>query len=195
MHAARKLSPNPAPNWPLVHVTAGDCVVLADPVRALSTVLGSCVAACVRDPATGIGGMNHFLLADGGAGLGGASLRYGVNAMEALLNQVASRAAVSRAALEIKVFGGANVNPHLPGIGHANATFVESFLGREGLAVLARDLRGTRPRKIVFHPASGRVLMRFADLAEARDLTASEQRFVQKVAKPVAPVDDDIELF
>ncbi len=32
------------------------------------TVLGSCVSACIRDTMTGIGGMNHFMLPDGGDG-------------------------------------------------------------------------------------------------------------------------------
>jgi chemotaxis protein CheD len=30
--------------------------------EVLTTVLGSCVSVCMRDPDTGVGGMNHFLL-------------------------------------------------------------------------------------------------------------------------------------
>ena len=32
----------------------------------ITTVLGSCVSACIRDRVSGIGGMNHFMLPDGG---------------------------------------------------------------------------------------------------------------------------------
>ena len=77
----------------------------------LVTVLGSCVAACVRDPRHGIGGMNHFMLPDV-AGDGDSpvsnSARYGTYAMEILINQLIKLGA-RREALEAKVFGGGNV--------------------------------------------------------------------------------------
>lgn len=196
MHAARKQSPKSDPiPWRLVHVTQGECIVLADPSRALATVLGSCISACVRDPGTGIGGMNHFLLAsDLGGPDGVGSLRYGVNAMEALMNQVSSRAAVPRASLEIKVFGGANVQAGLGAVGHRNAEFIEEFMKREGLKLAASHLRGQQARKIVYHPSTGRVLMRYAQAIDARELVAAEHRLAQKVAhRP--PADDDVELF
>jgi chemotaxis protein CheD len=197
MHALRKQTPKNAAGsalpWRLVHVTQGESIVIADPSRALSTVLGSCIAACVRDPLTGIGGMNHFLLpADLSAdGAGGASLRYGVNAMEALLNQVAAKASVERRGLEIKVFGGANVQAALGPVGHRNADFIEEFLRHEGLPIAASHLRGAKARKVVFHPDSGKVMMRFAIEQDARAVVTSEKRVV--VAP--APVADDIELF
>ena len=75
----------------------------------LVTVLGSCVAACIRDRISGIGGMNHFMLPDSGGDrsnpLVGASMRYGSYAMEILINQLIKLGA-SRASLEAKVFGG-----------------------------------------------------------------------------------------
>src|SRR5437773_3734491 len=62
----------------------------------LTTVLGSCVSACVRDSTAGIGGMNHFMLPDdGGAGaqepsaaISMQAMRYGAYAMEVLLNEL-----------------------------------------------------------------------------------------------------------
>ncbi len=64
--------------------------------EVITTVLGSCISACVRDPALGIGGMNHFMLPedvtqgssswlDPQAGL---STRYGSFAMESLVNVI-----------------------------------------------------------------------------------------------------------
>jgi len=198
MHAARKETPKAEGNlpWRLVHVTQGELVVLADPDRALTTILGSCISACVRDPRSGIGGMNHFLLpSDLGSGEGfGASLRYGVNAMEALMNQVTSKAAIARHELEIKVFGGANVQASLGAVGHRNADFIEEFLMREGLIPAARNLRGTMPRKIVYHPASGKVLMRHALAIDATRLAADEAKAAER-ARAKAKVEDDIELF
>lgn len=54
----------------------------------IATVLGSCVAACIRDPLTGVAGMNHFMRPDAGSqGVVSASARYGSFAMELLINQ------------------------------------------------------------------------------------------------------------
>ena len=55
------------------------------------TVLGSCVSACIRDRVSGVGGMNHFMLPDGGADSENpvsASMRYGTYAMEVLINEL-----------------------------------------------------------------------------------------------------------
>src|ERR1700693_3574707 len=72
------------------------------------TVLGSCVSACIRDRVSGIGGMNHFMLPDGGGENDSpvsASMRYGSYAMEVLINDVL-KAGARRENLEAKVFGG-----------------------------------------------------------------------------------------
>jgi chemotaxis receptor (MCP) glutamine deamidase CheD len=72
------------------------------------TVLGSCVSACIRDRVSGMGGMNHFMLPDGGGDDGSpvsASARYGTYAMEVLINEVL-KAGARRENLEAKVFGG-----------------------------------------------------------------------------------------
>jgi chemotaxis protein CheD len=182
--------------WRLVNVIQGECVVLADPTRALTTILGSCISCCLRDPGSGIGGMNHFLLpADlsSTSDAASASLRYGVNAMEALMNQVVSRASTDRRSLEIKVFGGANVQAALGAVGHRNADFIEEFFSREGLTVAASHLRGSLPRKIVYHPASGKVMMRYAQSIDPARLVAEERRVAERV--PVAAASADIELF
>lgn len=71
-----------------VHIIQGEYKVINDPNVVLTTILGSCVAACLRDPVAGVGGMNHFLLpgsANPGAG-GGDATRYGVHLMELLIN-------------------------------------------------------------------------------------------------------------
>ena len=73
----------------------------------LVTVLGSCVAACIRDSYSGIGDMNHFMLPDGGGNPGSpisSSARYGAFAMEILINQLLKLGA-RRENLEAKVFG------------------------------------------------------------------------------------------
>ncbi len=129
----------------------------------LSTVLGSCVAACIRDPLAGVGGMNHFMLPgdDDTDRPASTSMRYGAFAMEVLINELLKLGA-RRERLEAKVFGGGAVLDQMRqlNIGERNATFALSYLRTEQIPVLAQDLRGDYPRRIHYYPFSGKVLMR-----------------------------------
>ncbi|MGA2551722.1 MAG: chemoreceptor glutamine deamidase CheD [Burkholderiaceae bacterium] len=130
----------------------------------LVTVLGSCVSACIRDRRTGSGGMNHFMLPDGGVDSRdplSSTARYGVFAMEMLINELLKLGA-ARADLEAKVFGGGNVMAGFTqaNVGQRNATFVREFLRIERIPLVAEDLLDIHPRKVYFFPATGRVLVR-----------------------------------
>lgn len=128
-------------------VDAGDVV--------LTTILGSCVAACIRDPFVQVGGMNHFLL-PGSMGSGRQDAeRYGVHLMELLVNGLLARGA-HRQRLEAKLFGGARTMEGLSDIGALNAAFAESFLRNEGITMIGGDLGGDRGRRIEYWPRSGR---------------------------------------
>ncbi|PSJ50132.1 chemotaxis protein CheD [Mesorhizobium soli] len=121
----------------------------------LTTLLGSCVAACLRDPQARVGGMNHFLLP---GTLGAArqdAERYGVHLMELLVNGLLARGA-QRQRLEAKLFGGARTLEGLSDIGALNAEFAKGFLRHEGIAVVGGDLGGERGRRIEYWPVSGR---------------------------------------
>ena len=138
------------------YVTSADMV--------LTTVLGSCVSACLRDSVTGIGGMNHFMLPDAADPLvfdAAAAMRYGEHAMQVLVGEVI-RAGARRERLEAKVFGGGAVlaNMSLLNIGDRNADFVLRYLLAEDICVAAQDLRGKLPRRVNFFPSSGRVTVR-----------------------------------
>jgi chemotaxis protein CheD len=139
-----------------MHVLQGQYAVSADPQVMMTTLLGSCVAACIRDPEAGVGGMNHFLLPDGADGREhGDALRYGVNSMELLVNALL-QAGARRSALEAKLFGGARIVERLAPVGQINASFAEAFLEREGIAYLGGSLGGSSARKLQFWPVSGR---------------------------------------
>jgi chemotaxis protein CheD len=159
----------------------------------LTTVLGSCVSACIRDPRLGIGGMNHFMLPDSELGSGN-SARYGSYAMEVLVNELL-KAGARRSGLEAKVFGGAAVLKSFTDsqVGSRNAQFVLDYLKAEHIPVLAQDLGDTCPRKIFFFPADGRVLVRrlTSNLA-SRDL-AQETAYRSRLV--AAPVSGGVELF
>jgi chemotaxis protein CheD len=136
-----------------VHVGQGSHQVSGDPAVVFSTILGSCVAACIRDPVMGIGGMNHFLLPEAPGG-GAGDRRYGAQAMELLINGLLALGA-RRDRLEAKVFGGARMIASFNDIGGANAEFVRRFLLEDGIPIISQSLGGTLARRIHFTPSTG----------------------------------------
>lgn len=139
-----------------MNLVQGQHHVTDDPNAVLTTLLGSCVAACMHDPQTGVGGMNHFLLPSGESFGERDQMRYGVHAMELLVNGLLQMGA-RRERLEAHLFGGGRMSEKLADIGGTNADFAVDFLRREGIAYLGGSLRGSRARRIQFWPTSGRV--------------------------------------
>ena len=170
------------------HVTAEDI--------ALVTVLGSCVSACIRDARTRVGGMNHFMLPDGGDSRTdplGSPARYGIHAMEMLVNELLKSGA-RRADLQAKVFGGGAVMPGLASsqVGERNAAFVLSYLKNENIPVLASDLLDVFPRKLYFWPRSGQArVKRLA--AQSDPVVRTELDYRARLA--ATRLDGDVDLF
>jgi chemotaxis protein CheD len=142
-----------------VKILPGEYYATARPMLIV-TVLGSCVAACIRDKASAIGGMNHFMLpfvSDFGEEIN-SSARYGTYAMEVLINQLLEMGA-QRKNLEAKIFGGGNLLKSftVDKVGERNAAFVRNYLKQERIPVIAEDLLDKYPRKIYFFPENGAV--------------------------------------
>ena len=161
------------------------------------TVLGSCVSACIRDRVSGIGGMNHFMLPDGGDAsdpLISASARYGTYAMEVLINEL-MKSGARRENLEAKVFGGGNVLRGLAAlnVGERNAEFVRTYLKAEGIRVLAEDLNDIFPRKVYFFPRTGRVLVKKLRELNNNTLVNREQDYASRLAGK--KIGGEVELF
>jgi chemotaxis protein CheD len=148
-------------NIDAVKILPGEYYATARPMLIV-TVLGSCVAACIRDKVNGIGGMNHFMLPSmtdlSEASTNKTSARYGIYAMEALINQLLEMGA-DRNNLEAKVFGGGNLLKSftVDRVGERNAAFVRNYLKRERIPIVAEDLLDLYPRKIYFFPNQGTV--------------------------------------
>jgi len=179
----------------MVKVFPGEFYVTAQPDEVLVTILGSCVSTCIRDPRTGIGGMNHFMLAQSGSQSWGGdpeSTRYGNFAMEKLINELL-KAGCRRESLEIKVFGGGNVTDTRNLIGTQNCAFVLDYLASEGLPVAAQDLGGQSPRRIHYYPASGRVVRRMLGGAETSAVAREEIAYAGRLKG--RRIGGEIELF
>lgn len=178
-------------------VHQGDCLVSSDTDLTYSTVLGSCISACVRDRAANVGGMNHFLLAEQSGSAKdryGASARYGAFAMEQLINKVLSKGTGKKANLEIKVFGGGKINSSLDDVGRKNIEFIRQFLADEGYVAMSEDLGGNYARRVLFKPHSGRAFVKRLD-SDAGDNVAREEAAIAKRRIVVPAPVDDIELF
>jgi chemotaxis protein CheD len=179
----------------MVKVFPGEFYTTNKSDEVLVTILGSCVSACIRDPRLGIGGMNHFMLAEGEAQSWGGdskSTRYGNFAMEKLVNELI-KAGASRNSLEIKVFGGGNVTDTRNAIGTQNAEFVLKYLDSEGLSCAAQDLGGIYPRRIHYYPATGRVVRRILAGTENSSVAKQENEYAGRLSS--RKVAGDIELF
>lgn len=171
--------------WSLKILPGEFYVTCAD--EAISTVLGSCVSACVRDPQHRIGGINHFLLPVEGK-TEDLSLepqqrlatRYGIHAMTRLLDTLTGLGA-RRERLEVKLFGGGRILTGMTDVGAGNIAFVRRYLAREGLRITAEDLGGTQPRKIVYFPLSGRVRLKRLRAVESRIVSHHEQLYFESL--------------
>ena len=178
----------------VVKIFAGDWYVSTNKKEMMSTILGSCVSACIRDPQLGIGGMNHFLLPGDertDSHMSDAT-RYGVYAMESLVNGI-MKAGGRKERLEVKVFGGGNVINNSARIGSKNAQFIRSFLQKEGFKITSEDLEGDYPRRVHYYPETGRVMMRKLMRKEDRIVLEEEAKYKKKIV--AAPIEGNIELF
>lgn len=178
-----------------IKVSPGEHFVTTRKDVAITTVLGSCVAACIRDPLASVGGMNHFMLPSSQSGVWGGttgSLRYGNFAMERLINEILIRGG-RRDRLEVKLFGGGNVLGGSAPVGHANADFVEWYLKTEGMPITASHLRGHTARQVRYFPLTGQAFVKEMKVSTSRDPLAEEAAYGKVLS--VAPTENDIELF
>jgi chemotaxis protein CheD len=166
----------------------------------ITTVLGSCVSACIRDKESGIGGMNHFMLPETNAGklkkdgdaIVGIATRYGNYAMEHLINTILSNGG-KRKNLEVKVFGGGKIIAALTDVGMKNIDFVLSYIDQEGLKLLAHDLGDIYPRKIIYFPQTGKVGMKKIQDLHNDTIAQRERQYFNSLKN--APVEGEVELF
>ncbi|MGB8603131.1 MAG: chemotaxis protein CheD [Rhizomicrobium sp.] len=172
-----------------IQIMQGDSYVTGTGDEVLTTILGSCIAACIRDPIAGIGGMNHFLLPEG-SGDDKDARRFGVNAMEMLINGLIKLGG-QRKRFEAKLFGGANVLAQLSDVGSRNSAFAKKYLADEGILVIGGDVGGTSPRRIQYWPLTGRArqLAVRADKRKLVETEITEAKHVPQVAT------NDVELF
>jgi len=165
--------------------------------EVLTTVLGSCVAACIRDSVVGIGGMNHFMLPVHASSNAweqtkvNTATRYGNFAMEYVINEILKYGG-KRQNLEVKIFGGGKIMSNMANIGQQNIDFIKQYIRIENLNLLAEDLGDIYPRKILFYPASGRVRVKKLRSME-QSILNRENAYLRNLEKQ--PIEGDVDLF
>lgn len=147
------------------YVVQGEFAVASSPDVLLSTILGSCVAVCLHDPVRRLGGMNHFLLPVGPSENFERPIRYGVNAMEMLINTLLKQGA-EKNRLQAKLFGAAQISTSLRDIGRSNAEFAHDFLIAENIPCVGESLRGNAARRLLYRPATGAARVLFVPSTE-----------------------------
>ena len=136
----------------------GDYYVTTRKDEMITTVLGSCIAACIYDVKTGYGGMNHFMLPEGSKSDDGCT-RFGINAMERMINDLL-KCGSRRENIRAKVFGGGNVLKRKTNVGQRNIDFVREYLAAEQLPIESADVGLIYPRKVNFYPGTGKVMVK-----------------------------------
>lgn len=159
----------------------------------IMTTLGSCIAACLWDRERRIGGLNHFMLPDGGGAM--ESGRYGSYAMELLINEMLKRGA-NRLTLEAKVFGGGAVvsGMNTLNVGERNTAFVLDYLKTERIPVVSKDVLDVYPRKVCFFPASGKAMVKRL-AATNTDALVAQDRAAAKAVLPATGGGGSVDLF
>lgn len=179
-----------------VKVLPGEFFVADEDLLVLTT-LGSCIACCLWDREKRIGGMNHFLLPDSGAGGGGGadSGRYGSFAMDLLIGELVKRGA-TRSTMEAKVFGGGAVISGMTtiNVGERNTTFVLDYLRTERITVVSKDVLDIYPRKVCFLPASGKAMVKRLASANTEALAGLERAAAARVL-PAGSGGGSVDLF
>lgn len=158
--------------------------------EAIATILGSCISVCIRDPDLGLGGMNHFLLPGGNAASVHDEIierkpcaRYGIHAMDMLVKDLVYHGA-ERRNLEVKVTGGGKLISASSDIGDHNIAFVREYLAINNLSIHAEDVGDSFPRKVLYFPDTGRLLIKKLRDTSLDHIRRREDKFLHKIERP-----------
>ncbi len=163
----------------------------------VTTLLGSCVAACIWDPLAGLGGMNHFMIPN--VGTTGSvdsrqdNARYGLFAMEFLINSILKHGG-QRQRLVAKLTGGGHVlrSGTAISIGSENVRFARDYLAAEAIELVSEHVEGDHARRVAFHPRTGRC--RVQELASrSTEVVETERHYATSIEQ--TSDQGDIELF
>jgi Chemotaxis protein; stimulates methylation of MCP proteins len=136
----------------IVTINSGEYYISDDPSVVIHTLLGSCVAVCLYDERSGVGGMNHFMLPEAGGVQNIGYGRYGFQSLEFMIDQLILKGAVFQN-IKAKVFGGGNMmdfRSQTNDIAKSNILFTLSYLESRRIPIISKELGGRSGRKIYY---------------------------------------------
>lgn len=167
--------------------------------EAIATVLGSCISVCIRDPKSGIGGMNHFMLPENSSNDGkwgstdvDKATRYGSYAMEHMINDILKYGG-NRKRFEIKICGGGRILKMMTDVGKKNINFIKEYLHTEGYEFVSEDVGDIYPRKVRYLPKTGKMLIKKLNSLHNDTIVKREEDYMHDLE--VIPVAGEVELF
>ncbi len=184
----------PGPALPRISIPVGGLHASRAPVL-LDTVLGSCISVCLYDQVARVGGMNHFMLPSGASSDNPTSARYGVYAMELLINELMKKGG-DRRRFQAKVFGGGHVlriRERFDGVPQQNIEFIRRFLIVEQIPLIKEDVGGDYPRRILFYSHTGQAFRKRLGQLDAERTAAEERTYRARLGKE--KLDGDATLF
>ena len=188
-----------AHDMPAAKILPGEYYVTSS-AELVTTVLGSCVSACIRDRVFGVGGMNHFMLpiSSDGKGWNGShdvlstATRYGNFAMEHMINEILKHGGHKRH-LEAKIFGGGRMMKSLSDVGARNIEFVREYLSVEGIPLVSESVGDIFPRKVIYMPATGKALVKRLKHLHNDTIAKREDDYRSEIS--LKPMAGSVELF
>ncbi|MBF0258427.1 MAG: chemotaxis protein CheD [Desulfamplus sp.] len=174
-----------------IFLKIGEYYITQSPT-VISTVLGSCVGVCLFEKKERIGALNHILLpGDRQLDYYSDSARYGVNAMELLINGI-MKLGGKKQNIIAKAFGGACVTKSFScenGPGQQNIQFVTRFLRDEAIRLVSYDLGGYDIRKIFLHSDTGAVFLKRINSSLSPKIIQMEKQRLEKIEKQLLNTD------
>jgi len=95
--------------------------------------------------------------------------------------------------LEVKLFGGGKILAQLSDVGARNIAFVREYLETENLRILGEDLGDIYPRKVMYFPATGKVLLKKLRTLHNTTVIERETSYLEDLKKE--PVQGEVDLF
>lgn len=153
-------------------VGVSDAKISSNPCDVIATYsLGSCIAVCMYDAATHIGGMLHYQLPDSKQDPNRAKtkpLMFADSGMKILVDKMVGMGAKKKR-MNIKIAGGASMDTGPDGfdIGKRNHLAIRKLMWKNGMFIDAEDVGGSSPRNMYMNIASGAITIRSNSLEKS----------------------------
>jgi len=175
---------DPHSGWVTAKLIPGQLYV-CDGSELMTAVTGACLTVCASDAVVGCGGMAQFLLSSAERMLPGATAydpghRRAFFMLERLVSELTRFGAV-RSRIRVKLFGAAAVEPEFADACQATVRIARDYMRSEGIIADRSDLGLLQPRKIMFFPSTGKVMVKRLGALRNDTLLEREREYLAQI--------------